>query len=227
MRERRMTADRESHERLAEIAGRQGEIGGELLAGFHVAHVAQAAQDTRERAAVGRDRVAADHERQAGAAADARERAAADRERRMTALGEARERLVILGETHRVWHDHLAAIAGLCPSLFAPGAAAGGRSTAAPDKPAVPLARHATAPARTAAQPRPQAGGRGGAGRKSSAPSPADIHAYLAERPSGVKLTELESHFHAPRIVLSRAMGEMIAAKRVRKNEKSRLYFAA
>jgi hypothetical protein len=225
-RERRTDGAREARERLAEMAGRRDEIG-ELLAGFHAAQAAQAAKDAQERAAADRERVVADHERQAGAAADARERGAADRERRMTAIDEARERRAMLGETHRVWHDHSAAIAGLLPRPFPSGAAAGGRRTAAPGKSAVPLARHATAPARTAAQQPRQAGGRRGAGRKSLTPSSADIYAYLTKRPSGVKLTELESHFHVPRIVLSRAVREMIADKQVRRNERSRLYFAA
>lgn len=55
----------------------------------------------------------------------------------------------------------------------------------------------------------------------------AAVFRYLANHPDGVKLTELEAHFGTPRIVLARILSKMIADNRVRKDEKTRRYFAA
>ena len=55
----------------------------------------------------------------------------------------------------------------------------------------------------------------------------AAIMGYLADRPDGAKLGELETHFGGRRSVLRPILAEMITDKKVRKDAKSKLYFAA
>jgi len=231
-RERHAGAVQDARDRLAEIAVRRGDVG-EMLTFFREREAATAAQDAQARAAgerdrlataaddaagradQGRERAAAEQDRRAAAAGDARDRAAGERDRRATAAGQARERRAEHGEAQRIWREHTVTMAG-----------ANGRGVTGGK--AVPLARHATAPSRTAVPaPRRAAGGATRAGRKAAPVSAADIQAYLTGHPGGVKLTELESHFGASRIVLARTMSELVTSKQARKNDRSKLYFAA
>jgi hypothetical protein len=64
-------------------------------------------------------------------------------------------------------------------------------------------------------------------------PAPAEpvtaaaITGYLADRPDGVKLKELETRFGGDPDVLRPILDEMITDKKLRKDEESKLYFAA
>jgi hypothetical protein len=92
-----------------------------------------------------------------------------------------------------------------------------------PAKPA-PTAVAKPPPAKPAlAKPAPAAG------RDKPAPAAPEIATailgYLADRPAGVKLTELQAHLSAPRMELVRMLNAMITDKRVHKDEKLRLYF--
>ena len=50
---------------------------------------------------------------------------------------------------------------------------------------------------------------------------------YLADRPDGTKLGELETRFGGRRSVLRPILNEMITDEKVRKDAKLKLYFAA
>ncbi len=64
-------------------------------------------------------------------------------------------------------------------------------------------------------------------------PAPAEpvtaaaIMGYLADRPDGVKLGELETHFGGRRNGLRPILDEMITDKKVRKDAELKLFFAA
>ncbi len=55
----------------------------------------------------------------------------------------------------------------------------------------------------------------------------AAVISYLADRPDGAKLGELETHFGGRRNVLRPILNEMITDKKVRKDAELKRYFAA
>jgi len=78
----------------------------------------------------------------------------------------------------------------------------------------------------------PELAERGNAEREIAEPGNAErkmasvILGYLADRPDGAKLAELQARLRTPRMALVGILNEMIADKRVRKDEELRLYFA-
>ena len=239
--ERHAAAMDDARERLAQIAGLRVEVS-QTLGGFRQQEVFTALQDARERAAAeqerrtaaaqdARERAAADQERRTAAAQDARERAGVASERHAAAMDDARERVDTQREVGRVWRDHAGTDDG--------GGGKRGKSSPRPRR--APAERRARQPRPAAvtvpvpAEPpaEPPGAGSGAEPAESAEPakaghaSPEEIYAYLAEHPDGVKLAELEGHFHSPRIVMAQSIHEMIKNKQVRRDERTRLYFAA
>ena len=228
-RERLATAGQDARERIADIGVLRTEVA-EMLGEFR-------------------------RERSTRSAGDARERAGNERERLAIAGRDARERTAEILELGRIWSDHSVAMVGLRGSVFSPPRPAVARrrspaQAAAKRKPATsaPAAakRSRTAAAKrkpatsapAAAKRKPATSAPAAAKRKRAEPAPAEqvpaeqvtaaaIMGYLADRPDGAKLGELETHFGGNRDVLRPILDEMITDKKLRKDAKLKLYFAA
>ena len=219
-RERLATAGQDARERVADIAVLRADVAG-MLGEFR-----------RERFTRGVE--------------DARERAGAERERLAAAGQDARERTAEILELGRIWSDHSVALVGLRGSVFSPPRPAVARPRAKASATAARPRPETSAPA--AARPRPKASGPAAARRRpaepvvaepvlaepvAAEPAPAEpvtaaaIMSYLADRPDGAKLGELETHFGGRRNVLRPILDEMITDKKVRKDAELKLYFAA
>ena len=224
-RERLATAGQDARERIADIGVLRTEVA-EMLGEFRRERFTRSAADARERAGNERERLAI-------AGQDARERAGNERERLAIAGQDARERTAEILELGRIWSDHSVAMVGLRGSVFSPPrpAVAKRRSPAQAAARPRPRPRPATAPA--AAKRKPATSAPAAAKRKPAEPVPAEpvtaaaIMGYLADRPDGAKLGELETHFGGNRDVLRPILDELITDKKLRKDAKSKLYFAA
>jgi hypothetical protein len=226
-RERLATAGQDARERVADIAVLRADVA-ETLGEFR-----------RERFTRGVE--------------DARERAGNERERLAAAGRDALERTAEILELARIWSDHSVAMVGLRGSVFSPPrpavarrgspAPAAVRPRPATSAPAAAKRRPATS-APAAAKRRPAEPAPAEPVTAESAPAepvtaasvtakpvPAEpmtaaaIMGYLADRPDGVKLGELETHFDGRRNVLRPILAEMITDKKVRKDAKLKLYF--
>ena len=200
-RERQAEAVEDVRERRAGVAGRRVEVAA-TVDELHRERRAEAAEDAREREA----------------ADDARERRAGMASRRVEVAATQdelhRERAAVraeLLEVGAIWRDHSAAIASLR-----------GRASVS-----VPEATRAGVPELEAPAEPEEATARESPAEEARPVSAVTALGYLANHPDGVKLTELEASFNTPRIVLARILSEMIADNRVRRDEKTRLYFAA
>ncbi len=220
-RERLATAGQDARERIADIGVLRTEVA-EMLGEFR-------------------------RERSTRSAGDARERAGNERERLAIAGRDARERTAEILELGRIWSDHSVAMVGLRGSVFSPPRPAVARrrspaQAAAKRKPATsaPAAakRKPATSAPAAAKRKPATSAPAAAKRKRAEPAPAEqvpaeqvtaaaIMGYLADRPEGAKLGELETHFGGNRDVLRPILDEMITDKKLRKDAKLKLYFAA
>ena len=213
-RERLATAGQDARERIADIAVLRTEVA-EMLGEFRREHLTRSA-------------------------VDARERAGNERERLAIAGRDARERTAEILELGRIWSDHSVAMVGLRGSVFSPPRPA----VAKRKSPAQAAARPRPAKsAPAAAKRKPAKSAPAAAKRKPAEPVPAEpvpaepvpaepvtaaaIMGYLADRPDGAKLGELETHFGGNRDVLKPILDEMITDKKLRKDAKSKLYFAA
>ena len=228
-RERLATAGQDARERVADIAVLRADVA-ETLEEFR-----------RERFTRG--------------VADARERTGNERERLAAAGRDALERTAEILELARIWSDHSVAMVGLRGSVFSPPRPAVARRRS--PTPAAARPRPATSapaaakrrPARSApaaAKRRPAESAPAEPVTAESAPAepvtaasvtaepvPAEsltaaaIMGYLADRPDGAKLGELETHFDGRRNVLRPILAELITDKKVRKDAKLKRYFTA
>ena len=223
VRERHGNSTQEARERLAEISVRYNEVA-DTVEAFRRERLAQTAEDAR-------DRTRAERKRRADAAQDARERASDDRERRSIAAHEAHERVAEILGLGNIWGVHTATIAGFGGRGFRITARTPTRPTPGEEEPAkAPEAAKAPPPAKKparAAKAKPAGAAKAAKPRRGQPASVTAISSYLADHPGGVKLAELEGQFSSPRSVLSRILKEMIADHAVRREEKTRLYFAA
>ena len=238
-RDRLATAGQDARERIADIGVLRTEVA-EMLGEFRRERFTRSAVDARERAGNERERLAI-------AGQDARERAGNERERLAIAGQDARERTAEILELGRIWSDHSVAMVGLRGSVFSPPrpavakrrspAQAAARPRPATSAPAAAKRKPATS-APAAAKRKPATSAPAAAKRKPAEPVPAEpvpaepvtaaaIMGYLADRPDGAKLGELETHFGGNRDVLRPILDELITDKKLRKDAKSKLYFAA
>ena len=231
-RERLATAGQDARERVADIAVLRSDVA-EMLGEFRRERFTRSAEDARERAGNERERLAV-------AGQDARERTAEALE-----LGRiwSDHSVAMLGLRGSVFSPPRPAV--ITRRSPAPAAARRKPATSAPAaarrKPAKPVSAEPAPAKPVSAEPAPAEPVRAEpvsaepvrAEPVSAEPVSAEpvsataITGYLADRPDGVKLKELEAHFGGDRNVLQPILDEMITDKKLRKDAESKLYFAA